>query len=76
MTDDKLTAARRALAQIADQCTDAIMRQSRFAPPSTWHIATLQATEQKKIANETLVTIREIAQDAAEATLDKVETRT
>lgn len=58
MTDDKLTAARRALTNIADIVTEAIMHGT---PTNAWEI---------------LVSIRELAQDAAEATLDTVETRT
>ena len=70
MTDDKLIAARLALAQVADLVTEAIKKQTTSLMMRTSGETDLY------IANKYLVSIREIAQDAAEATLDKVETRT
>lgn len=61
MTDsDKLALSKRTMAQIADQCTDAIMDQGRlnengYEPTNT---------ECLRLANEALVLIREQAQDA------------
>lgn len=65
---EKLVQARRSLAQIADECTDSFKNQAM--------VANHDLGEVLRHANWSLAIIREIAQDAAEATLDKVETRT